>query len=163
MKNRWLVALGLIAACALALGASTAQAGSPAETRASAQRLDADTDAAVVSWMRQLDRTNHVVPSGRGYTPRISSVAQEYVDVIDDFEQAERDLDFFKGWVLVQDLNGPIFGEYFWGASDCRAKGGSRSAWAINNGSDGTTLQCGDHYPNGLNSSALLRLDLSGC
>ena len=82
--------------------------------------------------------------------------------MIDDFEQESVDLDVFKGWLLVDDLNGPRKGEYYWGVSDCRSKTGDKSAWAIGNGTDGLLMECGEEYPADVKSSATLRLDLSG-
>mgnify|MGYP001153501832 FL=1 len=164
MNIRRLVAVALLGACLV--GASTALAAPRAGRDAAASNASsAAEDAAVAAWMRQLDRTHNRVPEGRALRPRNYVPDQNgYYHVIDDFEQAGKDLDVFKGWVLVEDLNGALYGDYYWGVSNCNHKSGigERSAWAIGNGAQGSGLQCGAYYPHGVNSSALLRLDLSG-
>ena len=161
MSRRWLVATALLMACTL--GTSAVLSAPPTQGRGGTTDAVTAKDVALESWMKELDRTRNVVPPGPAYRPREYTPHQGgYVDVIDDFEQAGKDFDFFKGWVLVEDLNGPLYGDYYWGVSTCRSNGGTRSAWAITNGAQGSQLACGAYYPHGLNSSALLRLDLSG-
>jgi hypothetical protein len=83
-----------------------------------------------------------------------------WVGVIDDFEEGSEP-SVYRGWVLNEDTNRAEYGEYKWGISDCRAKSGRRSLWAIGDGADGKLLTCGSPYPHGVSSSIWLRLDLS--
>jgi hypothetical protein len=161
MNHRRLVALALLVACTFGAGAALAAPDRPLP--AVPKTSSSATDAAVVTWLRQLDRTHNNVPAGHGLRPAPYVPDQGgYSYMIDDFEQGTRDFDFYKGWVLVEDLNGPLYGDYYWGVSDCQAKSGTRSGWAIGNGEQGALLDCGAYYPHGVNSSALLRLDLTG-
>ena len=52
----------------------------------------------------------------------------------------------FPGEWQVADFNDND-GHYYWGARDCQAASGSRSAWAVGGG-DGAGLGCNSNYPN---------------
>jgi M6 family metalloprotease-like protein len=60
----------------------------------------------------------------------------------EDFEDGLMD-----GWTAT-DENGSEYGEYLPAVSSCRAAGGSRSAWMIGGGVDGSALGCGAYYPD---------------
>jgi hypothetical protein len=47
------------------------------------------------------------------------------------------------GWSASQPVG---LNQYFWGARDCRALTGNRSAWAMGGGSVGSSLGCGSNY-----------------
>lgn len=92
--------------------------------------------------------------SGRSPSPQ-----QTYTWMIDNFETAI--LDPFL-WT-VSDLDDELFGEYIWGLSQCRSTGeGSQSLWGVGAGANGQNLGCQDLYPSGVNSSAIVTLDLNG-
>ena len=48
----------------------------------------------------------------------------------------------------VFDNTGATAGEYYWGKRNCRAYAGSYSGWVVGAGAQGSTLSCGDNYPN---------------
>ena len=50
------------------------------------------------------------------------------------------------GWEVKDLYSG--YGEYHWGKRNCRARGGSYSAWAVGGGANGSGLSCGANYPN---------------
>jgi hypothetical protein len=83
-----------------------------------------------------------------------------WTGLIDSFEE-DTEPSFYRGWVLNQDLNRDLFGEYKWGISDCRASHGRKSLRAIGDGAGGRLLSCNSPYPNGVNSSIWLSLDLT--
>jgi M6 family metalloprotease-like protein len=60
----------------------------------------------------------------------------------EDFEDGLMD-----GWTAT-DENGSEYGEYLPAVSSCRAAGGSRSAWMIGGGVEGSQLSCGAYYPD---------------
>ncbi len=45
-------------------------------------------------------------------------------------------------------------GEYYW-SNRCTGKNSARSAWAVGGGANGSSLSCGDHYPNNADSVAI--------
>ena len=53
-------------------------------------------------------------------------------------------------WVLQDNQSG--YGEYYWGQRDCRAYQGGYSGWAVGEGATGSSLLCGDHYPDWVDS-----------
>jgi hypothetical protein len=99
-----------------------------------------------------------------GFRPQVTrQLAQGGNEMmIEDFEVSL--LDPFK-WLLIYDINGTDFGEYFWTLEQCHASsryGGVQSLWALGGGRDGETLACEDPNPRGTRASALLTLDLTG-
>jgi predicted secreted protein len=53
---------------------------------------------------------------------------------------------FPGSWELVDNQQG--YGQYFWGKRNCRAFQGSYGGWAVGGGADGSSLVCGNDYPN---------------
>jgi len=94
---------------------------------------------------------------GAGLDARVHGPQQTHTWMIDDFEGVV--LDPVK-WTPY-DLDGPLFGEYFWGLSQCHAAKGAQSLWALGGGADGERLGCSDVYPSGANSAVLLILDFT--
>jgi uncharacterized repeat protein (TIGR02543 family) len=53
---------------------------------------------------------------------------------------------FPGSWDVFDNASG--HGEYFWGQRDCHPFDGSYSGWAVGAGVDGSSLSCGDNYPD---------------
>jgi len=156
MANRWLVILGLLLAFS-AMSVAAAPRG-PAATFGNVPEFDIRPFLAAHPLP---DAVVEQLTSDEAYSPApFRPGMQEYVDKIDDFEGVV--LDPFK-WVVF-DLDEDEYGSYCWGLSKCRPEptAGEQSLWAVGGCEDGLKLNCGDPYPNGANSSAILRLDLSG-
>ena len=165
MTYRWLLALALAVsvgtmAAALVAPISPVDGGQPDPPPVLAG--EPDSLAAEAAYIRELSRQHQVRSDAKGVRPSEWTLNQGgWVGQIDDFEY-DGELDPLRGWLDVYDLNEEMFGWYFWGLSDCRAANGTRSMWAIGDGDEGSQMACGVQYPNGLNSSATLRLDLTG-
>jgi uncharacterized protein YegL len=54
------------------------------------------------------------------------------------------------GW-RVFDLDGATNGQYYW-SNRCSGRNSARSAWGVGGGANGSSLSCGDSYPNHLQS-----------
>ena len=54
-------------------------------------------------------------------------------------------------WV-VDDNDGAMGGEYYWGKRNCRAYSGSSSGWGVGAGAQGSGLGCGANYPDNADS-----------
>ena len=54
----------------------------------------------------------------------------------------------FPGDWNVFDNDGATNGTYFWAQKDCRPYEGSKSAWVVGGGADGSALTCGSDYPD---------------
>ena len=66
------------------------------------------------------------------------------------------------GWA-VSDISTNDGGEYLWGKWDCHPHSGTYGAWPAAAGADGSSLNCMDSYPHGLNTWAIYGpFDLSG-
>lgn len=169
MNKRWLLGLAVL----LALGTAPLVAARPAEPggapapdrgvqRApSAEQAYFDQlHAARLPEIRQAVNDARSLPT---FKPRLASAAPNaYTYILDHFEAAVLDPSL---WLLRYDSNGDRYGEYYWGLSQCEASpryGGVQSLWGIADGEDGSQLECGALYPNGLNAAALMRLDLTG-
>lgn len=88
--------------------------------------------------------------------------AYEYL--VDDFNTAALDR---SKWIIILDRNEHDFGWYEWGLSECEYSPrfeDRQSLWALANTEGGlrSDLECDEPYPNGVNSAAILRLDLTG-
>jgi C1A family cysteine protease len=53
-------------------------------------------------------------------------------------------------WDVFDNRSG--YGEYFWGQRDCHPFEGRYSGWAVGAGTNGSSLFCGDDYPNNADS-----------
>lgn len=74
------------------------------------------------------------------------------------FEDFEGD---FPGtrWYLA-----PPISAYWWGKRDCKAYEGNYSAWGVGGGALGSSLVCGDNYPNDIRATMRYGpFDLSNC
>ncbi len=78
--------------------------------------------------------------------------------LIDDFEAAAWPDPSI--WAAVLDLSGRDDAPITWGPRECRAASGRQSLWAIGGGDRGRSLPCGNAFPHGQVSSAVLALDL---
>lgn len=88
--------------------------------------------------------------------------AYEYL--VDDFDTAALDR---SKWIIIIDRNEEDFGWYEWGLSDCQFSPryeDRQALWALASTEGGvrSDLECNEPYPNGVNSAAILRLDLTG-
>lgn len=131
------------------------QAVRHAESKLLAQRESA-------AQAQQVDRAGLEIASGRGAHidgagSRTDKADDLYTTVIDDFEGSVLDPNLWT----VSDLDGELYGEYYWGLSKCRASQGVQSLWSVGGGKDGSKLGCDDLYPSGVNSSAMLAMDMS--
>jgi len=121
--------------------------------------------------LRHIEQTMRSVPA---YKPtggtRMAGPDAPYEFVVDNFNTAI--LDPAK-WILIFDRNGSDFGWYEWGLSDCQYSDrydDTLSLWSLAVSRDPedetrrvrSDLGCDDPYPPGVNSAALLRLDLTG-
>ncbi len=88
--------------------------------------------------------------------------AYEYL--VDDFNTAALDR---SKWIIILDRNEHDYGWYEWGLSECQFSSryeDRQSLWSMANTEGGarSDLECDEPYPNGVNSAAILRLDLTG-
>jgi hypothetical protein len=135
------------------------QAVRQAESKLLAQRA---ADAANAADVQRVDRSELDVASDHGLradgaSARTDAADQLYTTVIDDFEGSVLDPNLWT----VSDLDGELYGEYYWGLSKCRASQGTQSLWSVGGGKDGSQLGCDDLYPSGSNGSAMLAMDMS--
>ncbi len=176
MTQRWSITAAIAAALALlvtsALAVSATEPGTDSDSAAAPSdvgidirpMLDDRTAPGDVLQQRQATAFDHV--GRRGFRPHVTGRTAQGANelLVEDFEVSV--LDPLK-WLLIYDVNGQDFGEYFWTLEQCHAStrtkyGGIQSLWALGGGRDGETLACEDPYPRGARASALLTLDLSG-
>jgi len=58
------------------------------------------------------------------------------------------------GWI-VMDESDTDGGQYAWGRRNCHPRSGDYAAWSVGGGTEGSALDCGDHYPNNADAWAL--------
>lgn len=165
MDKTWLI----VPALALGLGAATAVAAMPAAPAAPELPALAAPPAfdvrPLVAAEPVPERVLSAARASGGARGRVQSTgAAPYEAMIDDFEAVLLDT---QKWLYIADGDKDLHGSYFWGLSKCRAKGGTQSLWAVGDGDpsvipNGRQLRCGDNYPNGAQSTAILALDLTG-
>jgi hypothetical protein len=158
MKKRWLLFLGL----AVVLGAVGTVSAMPADkggtTAVPAGARVPDIRPFLADKTVPADVVNNHRPGFRAFA-RPGQGVNDYM--VDDFEEQVLNDNL---WLRVYDLDDPPteYGEYYWSLSRCRSNPpGGQSFWAIGGGADGSKLQCGATYPNGVASAAIMRLDLS--
>lgn len=77
---------------------------------------------------------------------------------IDDFESPDWPTD--APWSIPVDPEDPRTERYQWAPRTCRASEGDHGLWAVGGGTLGSQLECGESYPAGIRSVAILSLDL---
>lgn len=77
---------------------------------------------------------------------------------VDDFESP--DWPTGAPWTIPVDPEDPRTERYQWAPRTCRPSEGDHGLWAVGGGTLGGQLECGDSYPPGIRSVAILSLDL---
>ena len=174
MKRGWLL-IAILALSTMAIGVvGTASArpteGDPGEPSSESASGDVEAQGFEIPALSMAERTavrealdtTKTAPFRPVRTGVRPDGAFEYL--VDDFDTSALDP---SKWLVVLDRNGHDYGWYQWGLSGCEFSSrfdDRQSLWSMASTEGGvrSDLECDAPYPNGVNSGALLRLDLTG-